>query len=74
MHASEHSEDETCHCYDNLLWYFDHNYRRVLQRHVEKSEAARGEKRKSDAVRQAGGTDGRGAVADAKAEAERAIA
>jgi hypothetical protein len=58
MHADEHGEGKPCHCYDNLLWYFDHNYRKVLQRHVERSEAARGEKRKSDAVRQADGNGG----------------
>jgi hypothetical protein len=45
-----------------------------MQNHSEKSEAARGEKRKSDTMRQADGSGGHGAVADAKAGAERAIA
>ena len=56
MHASEHAEGEACHCYDNLLWYFDHNYRKIVSKHqVDAKEEERGEKRKSDELHQEGG-------------------
>ena len=38
MHASAHPEGEECHCYDDLLWYFDFFYDKVVERMEKEAE------------------------------------
>jgi len=38
LHASAHPEGEECHCYDDLLWYFDFVYNKVVERMEKEAE------------------------------------